>query len=304
MVEMVEIMGVPVKHCFSTTLKTTSSTPLGIAVERSGDKLRNMEIKDTLLAILILLSITLIATAAKDEDEKDDDDDDDGGQPDYCPDPNGMYPNPTDCATFFNCVDGQAIAMSCAPGLLFDPETKMCNFANQVKCKNECRGPNGMFPSQHRCDEFVLCTNNKPKVQRCKKGLYFDANLQVCNYKDQVLCTLPGGGKKNKTTGNDKDKGKNKGGGMVMEDMAAKMRAQKELAMASVRSVCPKARGLFAHAESCNMYYQCYDGEVLAKSCPEGLLFDNEKHSCAYGKDVECGERRRMSKSKSSSEEK
>ncbi|GFS89374.1 hypothetical protein NPIL_37111 [Nephila pilipes] len=255
-----------------------------------------MEIKDALLAIFFLLSITLIVTADKDNDndhDKEDDDDDDGGQPDYCPDENGMYPNPTDCATFYNCVDGQAIAMSCAPGLLFDPETKMCNFAAQVKCKNECRGPNGMFPSQHRCDEFVLCTNNKPKVQRCKKGLYFDANLQVCNYKDQVLCNLPGGGKKgNKTKGNDKDKGNNKGGGKTKDDSEAKMRAHKELALASVRSVCPKARGLFAHAESCNMFYQCYDGEVLAKTCPDGLLFDEDKHVCAYGKDVECGERR------------
>ncbi|GIY47101.1 hypothetical protein CEXT_183161 [Caerostris extrusa] len=123
-------------------------------------------------------------------DDDDDDDDDDDGQPDYCPDPNGMYPNPSDCTTFYNCIDGQAIAMSCAPGLNFDPESKMCNFPDQVKCKNECKSPNGMFPSQHRCDEFVLCTNNKPKKQRCKKGLYFDANLQVCNYKDQVLCNL------------------------------------------------------------------------------------------------------------------
>ncbi|KAG8183033.1 hypothetical protein JTE90_015664 [Oedothorax gibbosus] len=101
-----------------------------------------------------------------------------------------MFPNPTDCSTFYNCVDGTAIAMACAPGLLFDPKSKMCNFPGQVKCSNECRGPNGLFPSQHRCDEFILCTNNKPKVQRCKKGLYFDANLQVCNYKGAVLCSL------------------------------------------------------------------------------------------------------------------
>ncbi|CAL1288222.1 unnamed protein product [Larinioides sclopetarius] len=252
-----------------------------------------MDVKDALLAIILLLSVTYIAFADKgndhdDDDDHKDDDDDDDGMPNYCPKDDGMFPNPTDCATYYNCVDGTAIAMSCAPGLLFDAEKKMCNFADRVKCKNQCRGPNGMFPSQHRCDEFVLCTNNKPKVKRCKKGLYFDPNLQVCNYKDQVLCSLPGGGKKgNKTdTGKDKGKDNNKGKG-DMDDI--KMR--KALAMASVRSVCPKARGLFAHADSCHKFYQCYDGEVLVKSCPEGLLFDEEKSSCARAKAVDCGDR-------------
>ncbi|KAF8786078.1 hypothetical protein HNY73_007843 [Argiope bruennichi] len=179
-----------------------------------------MDAKAALLAIVLLLSVTYISFADKgkdhddDDDPKDDDSDDDGGMPNYCPEDDGMFPNPTDCATYYNCVDGTAIAMSCAPGLLFDAEKKMCNFADRVKCKNQCRGPNGMFPSQHRCDEFVLCTNNKPKVKRCKKGLYFDPNLQVCNYKDQVLCSLPGGGKKgNKTDTGKKIKAEKQGNG-------------------------------------------------------------------------------------------
>lgn len=68
-----------------------------------------------------------------------------------------------------------------------------------------------------------------------------------------------------------------------------------ELAAASVRSVCPKARGLFAHAEDCSMFYQCYDGEVLMKTCPAGLLFDEHHHMCAQGRDVDCGARRAYS---------
>ncbi|KFM58909.1 hypothetical protein X975_23230, partial [Stegodyphus mimosarum] len=39
-----------------------------------------------------------------------------------------MFPNPNNCASYYNCVDGTAIAMNCAPGLLFDPKKKMCNF--------------------------------------------------------------------------------------------------------------------------------------------------------------------------------
>ncbi|GBL75102.1 hypothetical protein AVEN_165059-1 [Araneus ventricosus] len=71
-----------------------------------------------------------------DHDDQKDDDDDDDGMPNYCPKDDGMFPNPTDCATYYNCVDGTAIAMSCAPGLLFDADKKMCNFADRVKCKS------------------------------------------------------------------------------------------------------------------------------------------------------------------------
>nr|XP_015910316.2 uncharacterized protein LOC107441530 [Parasteatoda tepidariorum] len=270
-----------------------------------------MKIKDTAW-IIIVLSGVFLAAADDDKDEKtkkiepryDDDhdnhrhhDDDDDGVPDYCPKDNGMFPNDNDCSTFYNCIDGQAILQSCAPGLLFDKEKKMCNFPNQAKCSNMCQGPNGMFPSPHRCDEYVLCNNNKPKVVRCKKGLYFDPNLQVCNYKGQVLCNLPKRKKKDKS-GNYKDDDHKKPTVIIKYIESSKSRGtdndddeMKALAAASVKSVCPKARGLFAHAENCKSFYQCYDGEVKLKSCPPGLLFDDFKHSCAYEKDVDCGSR-------------
>ncbi|CAL1288221.1 unnamed protein product [Larinioides sclopetarius] len=212
-----------------------------------------MDVKDALLAIILLLSVTYIAFADKgndhdDDDDHKDDDDDDDGMPNYCPKDDGMFPNPTDCATYYNCVDGTAIAMSCAPGLLFDAEKKMCNFADRVKCKNQCRGPNGMFPSQHRCDEFVLCTNNKPKVKRCKKGLYFDPNLQVCNYKDQVLCSL----------------------------------------QYVPTAECPKPSGIFPNRSNCSSFFLCTDGVHHLQECPGGLHYDRKRVRCNFPDLAKC----------------
>ncbi|GIY15183.1 hypothetical protein CDAR_603951 [Caerostris darwini] len=198
-----------------------------------------------------------------------------------------------------------------------------------------------MFPSQHRCDEFVLCTNNKPEAevqegtllrrQPCRSATTGPSALQPAKFlMTHMIGTTPGsedtqciscsscldkpiypgsihspslekqrrpsssaGKKSNKTKGSGNGKGKGKGEGR--SDNEEKKKGHKELAAASVRSVCPKARGLFAHADSCHKFYQCYDGEVLMKTCPDGLLFDSDKHECAYAKEVECGERKAKS---------
>lgn len=94
---------------------------------------------ETWISNLYLQPNLYLPTGHDDDDDDDHDndknhDDDDDGQPDYCPKDNGLFPNPTDCTTFYTCVDGEATLQNCAPGLLFDKKLKMCNFANQVKC--------------------------------------------------------------------------------------------------------------------------------------------------------------------------
>ncbi|KAG8183032.1 hypothetical protein JTE90_015663 [Oedothorax gibbosus] len=95
-----------------------------------------------------------------------------------------------------------------------------------------------------------------------------------------------GGGKKNKNKG--KPTTTTPPPQSYYSDM---QRGQRELSAAAVRGVCPKPRGLFPHPESCRHFYQCFDGEVKLRECPAGLLFDEHKKECAYGRRVDCGER-------------
>ena len=49
--------------------------------------------------------------------------------------PSGVsFPHPSDCAAFYTCVGGRALTQKCAPGLLFDARSRMCNWPVVVDC--------------------------------------------------------------------------------------------------------------------------------------------------------------------------
>lgn len=43
-------------------------------------------------------------------------------------------PHPTDCTKYYRCGSGVLSTFSCATGLAFDSNLKICNFKDQVKC--------------------------------------------------------------------------------------------------------------------------------------------------------------------------
>ena len=55
--------------------------------------------------------------------------------PFQCPDKDGMYRNPKDCASYYYCVGGVTNLLKCPDGLWFDEKIRACNFPDQVDCK-------------------------------------------------------------------------------------------------------------------------------------------------------------------------
>jgi hypothetical protein len=53
----------------------------------------------------------------------------------------GSYPHPTDCSSFFVCVEGEVAGeFTCPPSQLFDPIQQTCNFPEEVLCFFTCAG--------------------------------------------------------------------------------------------------------------------------------------------------------------------
>ncbi|KAJ3652129.1 hypothetical protein Zmor_018121 [Zophobas morio] len=52
----------------------------------------------------------------------------------------GLYKHPTDCSRYLNCANGETYVQSCAPGTLFNPELKICDFPYNVVCRNGTEG--------------------------------------------------------------------------------------------------------------------------------------------------------------------
>lgn len=54
----------------------------------------------------------------------------------------GLYPNPKDCKTYYICAQGEPILMECFAGTLFNPNSKLCDWAQNVRCdRTEQPGP-------------------------------------------------------------------------------------------------------------------------------------------------------------------
>ena len=47
----------------------------------------------------------------------------------------GIFASPDDCSIYFQCTqDGVAHQQTCASGLHFNPETKICDWPDNVQC--------------------------------------------------------------------------------------------------------------------------------------------------------------------------
>lgn len=51
-----------------------------------------------------------------------------------CPEPNGMFPDPKNCSSFYHCDDSVAYHKACSPPLMFNPEKNTCDWPDNVKC--------------------------------------------------------------------------------------------------------------------------------------------------------------------------
>ena len=108
-----------------------------------------------------------------------------------CPRLYGTFDDPEDCTAFYNCRDGHADRFSCAPGLAFDPEKRVCNWVDRVDaCKKNkeeagedpevfvCPGnvPVGIFskhPHPEDCRQFFVCIAGIPREYGCPIGTVF-----------------------------------------------------------------------------------------------------------------------------------
>jgi hypothetical protein len=104
----------------------------------------------------------------------------------------GSYPHPTDCASYFACMDGElAGKFTCPPSQLFDPIQQTCNFPEEVVCFFTCEGREGLFPQPSDCSKYISCRGGTSEIEvvYCPEPLLFDPVLLKCNLSQLVNCT-------------------------------------------------------------------------------------------------------------------
>ena len=123
-----------------------------------------------------------------------------GTNPGFCHDKtDGLHAHPTDCSKYYNCHSSNGVATSCPAGTLYNRDRKYCDWEDRVTCPSGggrtktsfCSGKSdGMYPDPTDCTKYYQCYHSGTTAKHsCFSGLYFDPNLKVCNWPDQVQCT-------------------------------------------------------------------------------------------------------------------
>ncbi len=128
-----------------------------------------------------------------------------------CPRLYGTFEDPDDCTGFFNCRDGHANRFSCAPGLAYDRQSRVCKWADRVdSCKKEkeeagedpdvfscpTNVPVGIFTKHAHpedCRQYFVCIAGIPREYGCPIGTVFkvgadDFEGQCANPEDVPEC--------------------------------------------------------------------------------------------------------------------
>jgi hypothetical protein len=103
------------------------------------------------------------------------------------------YPHPTDCASFFICLDGElAGEFTCPPSQLFNSIQQTCNVPKYVVCFFTCEGREGLLPHPSDCSKYIVCLEGSSgiDVYHCPEPLLFDPVLLKCNLPQLVNCSL------------------------------------------------------------------------------------------------------------------
>ncbi|CAF0857238.1 unnamed protein product [Brachionus calyciflorus] len=187
-----------------------------------------------------------------------------------------------DCSRYYRCANGVAYTESCPAGTLFDPNLRVCNWANQVtNCYGSgvaynsgsyqgtaCSYNNDYTQVPNDCSRYFRCVNGFYQVQTCAAGTLFDSNLRQCVWSNQVTTCNTG---YNTGYNTDYNTGYNTGYNIYGYPTGGS---------------CNQAQDLTQVQNDCTRYYRCASGVLSTEQCPSGLLFDANLKICNWANQV------------------
>ncbi|XP_022258941.1 chondroitin proteoglycan-2-like [Limulus polyphemus] len=221
-------------------------------------------------------------------------------------------PDPTDCASYYRCIDGIRVKYTCSPGLYFNRHTKKCDYKDNVSCYNfKCPSRNGMFKNKNDCGMFWHCSNYIPYLKECPSNLHWSVERQRCEWPCIAKCD-PSVPRTLYSRGTDGSHLAKHGQSHLFV-----FSFQCNLGLQSLRfvvpfftctyitifissddgcgkwirdPVCTTLDGLFSKKDDCTKFYHCTNGIAYLKDCPASLYFNPLLKVCDWPRNVHnCG---------------
>ncbi|KZC14813.1 putative chitinase 3 [Dufourea novaeangliae] len=121
------------------------------------------------------------------------------------------YPYPDSCTNFLVCVNGNLVSQQCGPGLNWNKERSMCDWAFKNPCvdkpmKNAAlvsadaksiffssNSSQPCIPGSYTnvpgdCESYQACLWGRHEVFHCAPGLHFNKNTRICDWPARANC--------------------------------------------------------------------------------------------------------------------
>lgn len=199
--------------------------------------------------------------------------------PDCTSQPDGtMFPDFERCQFFYICLDGETFNKQCPLEMFFDIEINNCNIGEcsdsgedpeqpitttrdptieeGIKCPPSNNLPELIFiPSGEVCERYFICVNGQPIRQLCRDGLYFNPEINKCDFPENVDCEFSK--TENSTTTPEHPEDEN---GFP---------------------ICPNVgHSFFPHPNNCDLYFSCFMGFRSVQQCPFHHHWDIRTNRC------------------------
>ena len=116
-----------------------------------------------------------------------------------------FFSNPRDCSYYYECVDGTPVCKTCAHGLHWNMAMLKCDLPCSAGCAEdrETNSSTGgvsetiqcaavpdltTYLDPEDCAGFYVCTQGVLYHRRCLAGLYFNPNINICDFPNHVTC--------------------------------------------------------------------------------------------------------------------
>ncbi|GFU97803.1 chondroitin proteoglycan 2 [Trichonephila clavipes] len=200
----------------------------------------------------------------------------------YCPRPNGLFPAPQDCSSYYLCSRGKKHHLYCPPGMHFSVVDETCESPCKAQCskniecphpvlpKNkevtstsllllpielQCKTSNGKFSNPNDCSSFYICLDGKAHLEFCSNGLHFDPEDKKCKSPCIAGCDTS-------------------------------IECPTEIPRAKANCSCENC--FLPDATDCSAYYFCSQNYLTKGYCPYGMLFDRQTSQCQNQTNVIC----------------
>ncbi|KAL2745938.1 putative chitinase 10 isoform X1 [Vespula maculifrons] len=113
------------------------------------------------------------------------------------------YPYPNSCINFLVCVNGNLVSQQCGPGLNWNEEKNMCDWAYKKPC-NEKPMKNALLVTKDtvsktcisgsyshvpgNCGSYRACLWGRQEIFRCAPGLHFNKRSRICDWPSRANC--------------------------------------------------------------------------------------------------------------------